>query len=73
MKITLQSTESITVVNGCLCRVWTGHTEGGVPVTAFVHLLAVTEKDCQDQFSKELEEQPHPIELRPLKEVLRRK
>ncbi len=41
MKITLEPTAVIVLVNDVAMRVWTGTTSNGAPVTAYVHRLEV--------------------------------
>ena len=61
MKITLESTPKVTVVNGVLCREWIGTTSEGTPLTAYIHLLRIENKPAfADEFAKELTEQPAP-------------
>ena len=36
MKITIESTPTITTVNGRRARIWMGTTEGGIPIAAVV-------------------------------------
>jgi len=56
MKITMESTDKITMLAGVPARLWAGVTEGGVPCHVFVHRLAVHEDEKQAEFDRELEE-----------------
>jgi len=56
MKITMESTDKITMLAGVPARVWAGVTEGGVPCHVFVHQLAVYEDEKQAEFDRELAE-----------------
>lgn len=56
MKITMESTDKITMLAGVPVRLWAGVSEGGVPCHVFVHRLAVHEDEQQAEFDRELEE-----------------
>lgn len=56
MKITMKSTDKITMLAGVPARLWAGVSEGGVPCHVFVHRLAVHEDEQQAEFDRELEE-----------------
>jgi hypothetical protein len=56
MKITMESTDKITMVAGVPARLWAGVSAGGVPCHVFVHRLAVHEDEQQAEFDRELEE-----------------
>jgi hypothetical protein len=45
MKITLESTDDIALLNGVQCRVWVGETQGGKRIMAYVHRIAVRDAD----------------------------
>lgn len=62
MKITIESTSEITRINGTECRIWRGHTEGGVACYVYVHRLAVQDGHDQSAFERELLAQPVPPE-----------
>lgn len=70
MKITIESTEQITTVDGVPVRVWNGITERGVPCFVFVHRLAVANAVDQSQFETELAEQLPPGRVVSLAHVL---
>lgn len=56
MKITIESTDKLTHIEGVPVRVWEGVTEKGVKCFVFVHRIAVpVDKDCE-QFRQELME-----------------
>lgn len=63
MKITLESTPTLTEINGQECRVWRGTTERGIAITAFIPAIAVDAMADQAQFSAELIETGAPREL----------
>lgn len=69
MKITIESTDTITYYNGSRVRVWKGVTERGVEVGLFIAGIAVhQDKDCS-QFEQELQETSAPAELRTARQV----
>ena len=70
MRITLESTDQLTTMNGCPVRVWRGTTAGGVPFLAFVHMLAVDAAADQGEFERELAEQLPPGRAIDLRHVL---
>lgn len=63
MKITAESTDAITVVDGARTRVWKGRTEGGVECTLFIARVAVHVDEDHEEFRRELETMPPPREL----------
>lgn len=53
MKVILEPTEKFITINGNVrCRVWQGHTEGGIPIHAHIALVGVE----RDHDGKELED-----------------
>lgn len=70
MKITIESTDQITTLDGVPCRVWKGATEAGVECVVFVHRLAVHKDQDAAQFERELAEQLPPGRHVPLSLVL---
>lgn len=55
MKILIRNTdEVVTVEGGGRARVWTGHTDSGIPVIALVARLAVERGEDQTRFEQEL-------------------
>lgn len=69
MKITIESTENLTQIEGVPVRLWEGVTEGGVRCKVFIHRLAVHHDDNATQFDAELKEQLQPgvpIDLRQI-------
>lgn len=60
MKITIESTEMLTEIDGRKCRVWRGVTERGVQCDVLVTRLRVrSDADCT-QFENELQEMGEP-------------
>jgi hypothetical protein len=85
MKITIESTTKVVVVDNVTCRVWEGETERGVKIHCFIprfvlrcSIMAaerIFAKDDQDlsQFEAELQEQRPPspeIAAIPLRLIL---
>lgn len=77
MKATLESTEKIVQFNGVPCRIWEGHTEGGVPFHAYIVRVAVADKlrSAGDHavFERELQEMRKPsadVEAIPMRMIL---
>lgn len=56
MEIHLESTAKLVELNGVQVRIWEGHTESGIPIHAYVALVAVDrDADCTE-FARELQE-----------------
>jgi len=66
MKITIESTNEITDIDGVAVRLWNGVTESGIKVKVFVHLLGVHEKEDQGEFLRQLAEATPPGSTRPV-------
>ena len=45
MKITIESTDRIVVVNGAPCRLWQGRTDRGIRIAALVARVGAAEED----------------------------
>ncbi len=60
MKLTLEPTDRIQTVDGSPCRLWTGTTETGVSVHAFIRCVSPQTHDAEAiaLFEKELRELP---------------
>lgn len=69
MKITIESTDTITYYNGNRVRVWKGVTERGIECGLFIAGLAVHESKDASQFEAELQETRGPDELRTPRQV----
>lgn len=61
MKVTIESKDIISL-DGVRCRRWTGETDAGVPVEAFVHRISPQTHDADKlaTFEAELIEQEPP-------------
>ena len=72
MKLTIESTDTLTHIDGVPVRLWRGTTEAGNPVDLFIHRVASADPAAQAELSRELGEQPEPHELRviPLRMIL---
>lgn len=57
MKILMESSPHLAMVDGIECRVWNGVTENDTQCFVFVHRIAVRNSEDQQEFS-ELFEQP---------------
>lgn len=56
MRITIESTEHTTEINGVPVRHWKGVTDSGVECEVFVHRIAVRADRDREAFERELEE-----------------
>ena len=56
MKLEIENTDILATVNGVPARVWQGKTASGIPVTAWVTRIAVSNKEDTAMFEKELRE-----------------
>lgn len=70
MKITIESTDELTHMDGVPVRVWRGTTERGVPCFVFVHRLAVREDLDVADFERELHETLPPGRVIDLRHIL---
>ena len=62
VKITIESTNEITYVDGIRCRVWTGTTERGIACFVFAIRLAVRSDLDTTEFERELLEMDPPTQ-----------
>ena len=60
MKIIIESTEKIVVLNGVPARVWDGKTDSGIPVHCFVTRISPQTNENIEQFEAELKKQKPP-------------
>jgi hypothetical protein len=66
MKITLEATATVDTIGGKIqARIWTGTTESGIPVKAWVALIQPQTHDeaVAAEFASELREVPASLEL----------
>lgn len=70
MELMIESTNTVTTVNGVPCRLWEGITPRGTPCKVFVHMIACRESD-ETEFAKELEELKAPTEVKDLLGLLK--
>lgn len=70
MKITIESTPTISHIDGVPVRHWKGVTEQGVPCDVFIHRLAVSNDVDATQFERELAEERQPDKFLPFFRVL---
>lgn len=62
MKMTIESTDAFTILDGVLCRIWHGTTDGVVSCELAIPSIRVREENNQTEFEEELKE------LKPLTE-----
>jgi len=60
MIVHLHNTTKIVDINDVPARVWEGHTDGGVPVIAFITRLAADHGADLAEFTAELQEMSPP-------------
>jgi hypothetical protein len=62
MKLTLEPTDKIQSIDGSPSRLWTGVTEKGVPVHAYIRCVSPQTHDAEAnaEFSRALQELPKP-------------
>jgi hypothetical protein len=73
MKITVENTSKIVMLNGVLARIWEGETSSGIRVQAFITRIAVAEGANDAEFQQELQQQRVPsveAESFPLRMIL---
>jgi hypothetical protein len=70
VKITIESTDQIIMIDGVAMRVWNGVSERGVECFVFVHRLAVREDRDASQFEQELAEQTPPDNVIVFRQIL---
>ncbi|HZL29188.1 MAG TPA: hypothetical protein VFC39_21870 [Acidobacteriaceae bacterium] len=64
MKITIESTDILTEIDGAMCRVWRGVTERGVQCDLAIAMLRVLVEADHAEFQAELASIP-PSQLHP--------
>ncbi len=70
MKITIESTDKLTEIDGVSVRIWTGVTAEGTKCFVFVHRIAVHFSVNTQQFERELKEQLQPGRVFDLRQIL---
>jgi len=70
MKVTIESTDQITRLDGVECRVWSGVTERGVKCLVFLHRIALHDSQDSAQLDQELRETLAPGQLVAFNSVL---
>jgi len=62
MKLSIMPTRDLVHCNGVLCRVWTGVTEKGTPVLAYVASVQVSDgEDLVSEFDGSVFETDAPV------------
>jgi hypothetical protein len=72
MKITLESTDEFCQLDGVQVRLWTGTTQAGRRVSAFIAALAVLDGD-DPELARELVVKLPPDDDAPVIELLKRR
>ncbi len=70
MQIAIESTDTLTTIEGVPVRLWEGVTANGVNCKVFVHRLAVHKDEDAEQFATELKKMRQPVESIPLRNFL---
>lgn len=75
MRLVIESTETVTELDGVEVRLWEGTTETGRPVKVFVRRIAADDPAAQAELERELRESDEPGEMRasrviPLRMIL---
>jgi hypothetical protein len=70
MRITIESTDISTQMDGVPVRLWEGTTEDGIPCKVFIHRIAVANEQDAAVFEQELESKLPPGRYIPLSMVL---
>lgn len=70
MKISIESTEKLTKIDGVPVRLWEGKTEDGTKCKVFIHRIAVHKDDDASQFDRELHEKMLPGRMIDLRHIL---
>jgi hypothetical protein len=70
VKITIESTETLTSIDNVPVRLWEGTTEDGVRCKVFIHRIAVHKDEDAAAFETELKEQLPPGRHIPLSAIL---
>ena len=60
MLIVINSTDTVTEVDGVKVRVWSGMTAGGAKCYVLVHRVMVQEGEDSSEFDRDLAEQAKP-------------
>jgi hypothetical protein len=72
MRLSIESTDKITSMDGVPVRLWMGTTDDGQQCLVFVHRVAVPEDGDRRRFEQELnaEEPPKPVGLSEIYAIL---
>lgn len=60
MKMTIEMSDELVLVDGVICRIWNGTADNDMAVRVYVHRVAVPIDLPQDEFKKELLELAAP-------------
>lgn len=68
MKLTIEPTSTIALIDGVECRLWRGTTESDLPCAVFVHRIALP--DCvQPQAGDFVQPRPNPQTVNTFEQV----
>lgn len=56
MKVQLESTTKLIMLNGIQCRVWEGATEAGIACFAFIPRIGIHQDSDASEFERDLQE-----------------
>lgn len=70
MRLTIDSTDQVTEINGAKARVWRGKSERGVECLCFMTCIAVADDSDHSEFERELKEQLPPGRVVPLRNIV---
>ena len=71
MKIIIESTTTISELNGVPARIWEGETESGIKVHCYVTRIAIDKDEKRaHEFEIELQEQKPPLVNYPLSMII---
>lgn len=74
MKITIECTTKIVIIDDVPARIWEGQTDSGIKLHCFITRIAIDENETRtEEFDNELKKQKVPskeIEVYPLRMIL---
>lgn len=63
MRLTIESTGTVTTIDGVPVRLWEGRTDSGRPVRVFVHRLIADDPRAQEELDAALQVMDEPAEM----------
>lgn len=73
MRVQLESTSKVVMLNGELARIWEGATESGIPCHAYITRIACDAQEDNAEFERDLQECVAPseaVQAIPLRMIL---